>query len=71
MNTAPPIGLVPKWVRSLQRAHEIMEAMQRYVEGRRAIPQAWIDELRECEAGYAKEVEEKDQASRTGTASQD
>jgi hypothetical protein len=45
MSTAPPIGLTPKWVRDLQRANEIMEAMQRYIDARKPIPQAWIDEL--------------------------
>ena len=46
-STAPPLGLTPKWVRDLQRAFEILEAMQRYVEVRKPIPQAWIDELAE------------------------
>lgn len=45
MSTAPPIGLAPKWVRSLERAHEILEAMTRYVEARKPIPQTWIDEF--------------------------
>ena len=41
----PPIGLTPKWVRDLQRAQEILEAMTRYVEARKPIPQAWVNEL--------------------------
>lgn len=45
MSTAPPLGLVPKWVRDLQRAHEILEAMTRYVEDRKPIPREWINEF--------------------------
>ena len=53
MSTAPPLGLAPKWIRNLERAHEILEAMQRYVEARKPIPQAWLDEFVEV-AGVEK-----------------
>jgi hypothetical protein len=61
MSTAPPLGLIPKWVRDEQRALEIVEAMLRYVAFSKKIPRAWLDELAEIyveETGGRNEQQE-------------
>ena len=45
MNTAPPIGLIPKFVRDRNRALEILGAMERFVEAGTPIPREWLNEL--------------------------
>lgn len=43
----PPIGLVPKYIRQEQRISEIFEAIVRYFEARKRIPDEWIEEYHE------------------------
>jgi hypothetical protein len=43
---APPIGLIPKFVRDMERANEIVEAMQRYIAAGHRMPREWVLELR-------------------------
>jgi hypothetical protein len=45
MSAAPPIGLIPKFVRDRERAQEILTAMSRYVEAGKPIPRGWVNEL--------------------------
>jgi hypothetical protein len=40
----PPIGLKPKWLHDEQRQRECKEAIERYVNARRKVPQEWLDE---------------------------
>ena len=47
MTQAPPIGLVPRFVRDQERALEILAAMSRYVRDGKKIPRAWLGELAE------------------------
>ena len=51
----PPIGLRPKIVHDQPRAVEILEAMLRYVEADKAVPQAWLDELKFLSIWKAKD----------------
>lgn len=44
---APPVGLVPRWIRAEQRLSEIASAVDRYMTHRKTIPQEWIDEYQE------------------------
>jgi hypothetical protein len=44
---APPLGLRPRFIVAELRAQEIVEAMGRYFEAKKAIPQDWHDELAE------------------------
>jgi hypothetical protein len=46
-NTLAPIGLRPKYVADSARAIEILDAIHRYVDCGLAIPDEWLDELRE------------------------
>lgn len=41
----PPVGLRPKHVLNELRAIEILEAMTRYVNAGKCIPNEWINEL--------------------------
>ena len=41
----PPIGIRPKAIVDALRIKEILEAMTRYAEDGRKIPQEWVDEL--------------------------
>ena len=43
----PPIGLVPKIIRQEQRLNEIIEAINRYFEAKKRIPDEWIEEYHE------------------------
>lgn len=52
--TQPPIGLIPKFVRDLERAEEIMAAMGRYVRAGKKFPREWADELVELVAEKSK-----------------
>lgn len=45
METAPPIGLIPKFIRDRERGQEILAAMGRYIESGKPIPRSWLDEL--------------------------
>jgi len=40
----PPIGLKPKWLHDEQRQKECKEAIERYVNAGRKVPQEWLDE---------------------------
>lgn len=40
----PPIGLKPKWLHDEQRQKEIKQAIERYINVGRKIPQEWLDE---------------------------
>lgn len=48
--TAPPLGLVPKFIRQEQRLREITEAIERYKSAAHPVPSEWIDEKEEIEA---------------------
>jgi hypothetical protein len=41
----PPLGLRPRFIVAKLRIQEILEAMQRYVEADKAIPDEWRTEL--------------------------
>ena len=56
MSTAPPLGLIPKFVRDNERAIEIIEAMHRYVRSSQPIPRTWLKELSEIESIYVPEA---------------
>lgn len=43
----PPIGIMPRYVWDKKRRDELSEAMQRYIEASKSIPQEWIDEYNE------------------------
>lgn len=43
----PPLGLTPKFIRDSDRKYEIIEAMFRYLETNKRIPQEWINEFDE------------------------
>ena len=47
MDESTPLGLIPKYIRDVERIHEIVDAMQRFVRAGRAIPKEWIEELME------------------------
>lgn len=47
METAPPIGLTPKFIRDQQRAMEIVLAISRFVEAGQKVPRTWLNELTE------------------------
>lgn len=42
---APPIGLIPKFVRDTERGLEIVEAMQRFMNAGHRMPREWVKEL--------------------------
>lgn len=41
----PPLGLRPKFIAYSERLKEIHEAIGRYLDAGKAIPQEWIDEF--------------------------
>ena len=43
--TQPPLGLKPWYIATSDRMHDILAAMQRYVQDSREIPGEWITEL--------------------------
>ena len=43
----PPLGLVPKFVRNRERLEEINEAIKRYVDVDKEIPEEWLKERNE------------------------
>ena len=47
MMEKPPLGLTPKFVRDMERAKEIYEAVGRYVVAEKPIPLEWVEELNE------------------------
>ena len=46
-HTKPPLGLVPRFIRDEERVSEILEAIARYNEVGKPVPQEWLDELNE------------------------
>jgi hypothetical protein len=46
-HTKPPLGLVPRFIRDEERVREIIEAIDRYNEAGKPVPQEWLDELNE------------------------
>lgn len=48
--TKPPLGLVPRYVRTQQRLEEIKDAVSRRMERNLTIPQEWIEEYNELAA---------------------
>jgi hypothetical protein len=46
-HTKPPLGLVPRFIRDEARVKEIIEAIARYNEVGKPVPQEWLDELNE------------------------
>lgn len=49
----PPLGLRPRYIVTSQRVHEILEAMTRYAEHCKPIPEEWLEELRDLNASQA------------------
>lgn len=49
MEDLSPIGLKPLWLNKEARYIEIKEAMGRYNQAKKSVPQEWIDELNETE----------------------
>lgn len=43
----PPIGLMPRWVHDMQRAVDLVNAIDRYANAGMSIPKEWIDELKD------------------------
>lgn len=43
--SAPPIGLIPKFVRDQERAREVLAAIDRYVLAGKKVPREWMEEL--------------------------
>ena len=43
----PPLGLMPRSIHRDHRIKEILEAMQRYADKQKAIPEEWFEELME------------------------
>ena len=43
----PPLGLVPRRLHDSRRVGEILEALSRYNEAGKPVPQEWLDELNE------------------------
>jgi len=43
----PPLGLVPKYIRTEERLHEVREAISRYYHAEMEIPVEWIEEHNE------------------------
>lgn len=42
----PPIGLIPRWTHDMQRAMDLVNAIDRYADADMPIPKEWIDELK-------------------------
>ena len=45
----PPLGLVPRLIRDSERQTEIVDAMNRYIDGKMRIPDEWFDELQDIQ----------------------
>lgn len=45
----PPLGLMPKKLWDAQRMRDIYDAMERYAAAGKAVPLAWVQELRRIE----------------------
>ena len=54
-HSAPPIGLVPRWIANRNRYDEILEAMDRFREAGRLIPVDWLTELADLSDQIAKD----------------
>ena len=46
-HTKPPLGVTPRWLADEMRVREIAEAILRYTEVGKPVPQEWLDELNE------------------------
>ena len=44
-HTRPPLGLVPRCIRDMERVTEILEAIGRYNEAGQPVPKEWLEEL--------------------------
>ena len=43
----PPLGVAPRWIREEQRIAELSEAIVRYAEANKEIPEEWTKEYNE------------------------
>lgn len=43
----PPLGITPRFILDEERRNEIIDAMNRYVDRNKRIPQEWLDQLNE------------------------
>ncbi|MBD3262449.1 MAG: hypothetical protein GF334_12425 [Candidatus Altiarchaeales archaeon] len=43
--TKPPLGVKPKWIHDKERLHELFNAILRYAEERKPIPESWASEV--------------------------
>jgi hypothetical protein len=46
-NTMPPLGLRPRFIVTEHRVAEIDEAIERYKEASKEVPEVWLEERRE------------------------
>lgn len=51
----PPLGLRPRWIVASWRAGEILDAITRYNDVQKEVPQEWRDELEELNVWLEKE----------------
>ena len=47
IDNAPPIGLIPKFIRQEERFLEVGEAIKRYVDVDKPVPAEWVEEFNE------------------------
>ena len=47
MSEKPPLGIMPRYIWNTRRMADILDAMERYTNARKAIPVEWLIELRE------------------------
>jgi len=52
----PPLGLIPRKIKDQQRLEEILEALDRYIYAKKAIPINWIEEYNELCEKLDKEI---------------
>lgn len=50
----PPLGIMPKWLADEKRLKELGEAMDRYRQGNKELPQEWVDEFNELQLNKPK-----------------
>lgn len=46
-NTAPPIGLIPKFIHDENRLKDVIDAIERYCNAKLQIPYEWVEEYNE------------------------
>ena len=51
----PPRGVVPRTIHDKSRASELIDAMGRYNDVSKPIPQSWVEELSEINKRYVKD----------------